>query len=188
MITRLSFAATFVGLSVLCSTGAAQPIFDTKAVSEIQAQYLADLDTVKTKIMALATAIPESSYAWRPAAGTRSVSEALMHVASEWYFFAPMVVGAKPPADFGPPREALPKLEKITAKAEVLSQLEKAWTHGKTAIAAVDPTTLTGKYKVFGRETTLPQATFLMSGDLHEHLGQLITYARSVGVKPPWSR
>jgi hypothetical protein len=28
----------------------------------------------------------------------------------------------------------------------------------------------------------------LMTGDLHEHLGQLVTYARSVGVVPPWSR
>jgi uncharacterized damage-inducible protein DinB len=27
-----------------------------------------------------------------------------------------------------------------------------------------------------------------MDGDLHEHLGQLIAYARSVGVKPPWTK
>jgi hypothetical protein len=27
-----------------------------------------------------------------------------------------------------------------------------------------------------------------MSGDLHEHLGQLIAYARMNGIKPPWSR
>jgi len=26
------------------------------------------------------------------------------------------------------------------------------------------------------------------AGDSHEHRGQLITYARSVGVVPPWSR
>ena len=31
-------------------------------------------------------------------------------------------------------------------------------------------------------------AAFVMSGDMHEHLGQLIAYARSVGVKPPWSK
>jgi len=27
-----------------------------------------------------------------------------------------------------------------------------------------------------------------MDGDLHEQLGQLIAYARSVGVKPPWTK
>jgi hypothetical protein len=27
-----------------------------------------------------------------------------------------------------------------------------------------------------------------MAGDLHEHLGQLIAYARMNGIKPPWSK
>jgi len=27
-----------------------------------------------------------------------------------------------------------------------------------------------------------------MSGDLHEHLGQLIAYARVNGIKPPWTK
>jgi hypothetical protein len=27
-----------------------------------------------------------------------------------------------------------------------------------------------------------------MTDDLHEHLGQLIAYARSIGVKPPWNK
>jgi len=45
---------------------------------------------------------------------------------------------------------------------------------------------LTGKYKPWG--ASLPRSAFGMSGDLHEHLGQLISYSRSVGVKPPWSK
>jgi hypothetical protein len=35
---------------------------------------------------------------------------------------------------------------------------------------------------------TLDGASLAMAGDLHEHLGQLIAYARAVGVKPPWSK
>jgi hypothetical protein len=27
-----------------------------------------------------------------------------------------------------------------------------------------------------------------MTSDLHEHLGQLIAYARMNGVKPPWTK
>ena len=35
---------------------------------------------------------------------------------------------------------------------------------------------------------TIEEAAFAMTDDLHEHLGQLIAYARTNGVKPPWSK
>ena len=162
------------------------PVLDAKSAASVRDQYLADLDTVHVKVLALANAIPEDKYGWRPAAGVRSVSEVLMHIAGEWYVFAPMSVAGKPPADFGAPREALPKLEQITQKSAVIEQLTKAWTHCRAQISSVDPAQLTGRYKPWN--ATLPQAAFVMSGDLHEHLGQLIAYARSVGVKPPWSK
>jgi hypothetical protein len=95
-------------------------------------------------------------------------------------------VSGKAPADFGPPRETLPKLEKIADKTEVLAQLDKAWAHCKAQLADARPAQLTGRYKPWN--ATLGQAAFVMSGDLHEHLGQLIAYARSVGVKPPWTK
>ncbi len=164
----------------------AQDALDAKSVAHLRTQYANDLDTVHVKILALANAIPAEKYTWRPAPGVRSISEVLMHCAGEWYYYVPGSVGKKPPADFGVPKEALPKLEKTTAKADVIAQLNKSWAHSKTELAAADPTTLTGKYKPWG--ITFDQAAFSMSGDMHEHLGQLITYARSIGVKPPWSK
>lgn len=161
-------------------------VMDVRAAAYLRDQYLADLDTLHAKIVALATAIPADKYAWRPAPGVRSISEALMHVAGEWYYFAPMSVAAKAPADFGAPREALPRLEKIADKSLVLAELDKSWTHCKAQLSGVAPASLTGTYRPWN--TTLPRAAFGMTGDLHEHLGQLIAYARSVGVAPPWSR
>ena len=90
-----------------------------EGAAHIRDEYLADLDTVHVKIVALANAIPADKYSWRPTAGVRSVSEALMHVASEWWFYGPRSIGGKEPADFGAPKEKLPALEKITSKAEV---------------------------------------------------------------------
>jgi uncharacterized damage-inducible protein DinB len=165
---------------------AAQPVIDVKAAAHFRDAYLEDLDTVRSKVMALANAIPADKYAWRPAAGVRSISEVLMHVAGEWYFFTPMSLAGKAPADFGAPREALAKLERIADKGAVLAELEKSWAHGRAQVAGADPATLTGTYRPWN--STLSRAAFGMSGDLHEHLGQLVTYARSVGVKPPWSR
>ena len=164
----------------------AQDVLDAKSALHLRNEYAADLDTVHVKIKALANAIPANKYSWRPAAGVRSISEVLMHVASEWFYYVPGSVGGKPPADFGVPKEAMAKLEKVTTKTEVLAQLNKSWAHSKAVLAAADASTLTGNYKPWG--LTLDQSAFSMAGDLHEHLGQLITYARSVGVKPPWSK
>jgi len=165
----------------------AQEVMDARSAAYLRDRYLADMDTVHAKIMALANAIPADKYAWRPAQGVRSVSEVLMHVASEWLYYGPQSVGAKPPADFGPPRQTLPKLEKdFTQKAQVLEQLAKGWAYYVAQMKAVDASKLAGRYPPWN--STLAEAAFGMTGDQHEHLGQLIAYARSVGVQPPWSK
>jgi len=181
-----SFAAPATASAQATPVTSVANVLDVKAATYVRDQYLTELDSLHSKIVALANAIPAEKYAWRPAEGVRSVSEALMHVASEYYFFAPRSLGANPPADFGPPRESLPKLEKITDKTAVLAELDKAWTHCRGQFASVDPAQLTGAYKPWNM--TLVQSTLAMTGDLHEHLGQLIAYARSVGVTPPWSK
>jgi hypothetical protein len=39
-----------------------------------------------------------------------------------------------------------------------------------------------------GRDMTTPQIAVFIGGDLHEHLGQLIAYARMNHIVPPWSK
>ncbi|HEX4682107.1 MAG TPA: DinB family protein [Gemmatimonadaceae bacterium] len=172
--------------SVAPAAAHSQDALDARAVAHLRDQYAADLDTVHAKIMQLARAIPAEKYSWRPAAGVRSVSEALMHVAGEWYYYTPMSVAGTAPPDFGTPREKLPALEKITTKDAVVGELEKSWAHCADQLRAADPSRLTGSYKPWG--IPMDQAAFVMAGDLHEHLGQLIAYARTIGVKPPWSK
>ena len=164
----------------------AQDAFDAKATAHIRDQYVADMDSTHVKLVALAKAIPAEKYSWRPSAGVRTVSEVLMHIVGEWYFYGPRSIGGKEPADFGAPKEKLPALEKITTKAAVLAELDKSWAYCKAQFAAAKPADLTGKYKPWGM--TIDQAAFGMTGDQHEHLGQLIAYARSIGVTPPWSK
>lgn len=184
--TVAAAALSAIAVALPSSPLRAQDVLDVKSATEMRARYLNDLDTVHVKVIALANAIPEDKYAWRPAPGVRSIAEALMHIATEWYFYTPQSVGMKPPADFGAPRETLPKLEKVTKKAEILDHLTRSWAHCKAQVAGANPSQLTGKYKPW--DITLGEAMFVMSGDLHEHLGQMIAYARSVGVKPPWTR
>jgi uncharacterized damage-inducible protein DinB len=165
----------------------AQDAFDARSAAHVRNEYVSDMDTVHVKIVALAKAIPAEKYGWRPAPGVRSVSEVLMHVAGEWYFWAPSSMAGKPPAGFGDPKTKLPALEKdVTAKDAVLAELDRSWAHCVAQLRAGDPATMTGRYRPWN--TTVDAAAFGMSGDMHEHLGQLIAYARSVGVKPPWSK
>lgn len=150
--------------------------------------FLLDIDTLQSKFLALAEAIPAEKYAWRPAPGVRSIGEAFLHVASEWYVFTPIAFGAAPSPAIPRNREAFARFEADASKARVLEQLRAGFAYGRQAVSAVDPATLTGTRRFFGAEHNVVETASLMSGDLHEHLGQLIAYARVNGVRPPWSR
>lgn len=165
---------------------AQQDVLDAKSATHVHAEYLADLTTVHDKLMALADAIPDDKYAWRPSQDVRSVSEVLTHVAGEWFYVCPISLGGKAPADFSPPRSAMAKLEQITGKSDVIERLNKSWAYCKSVFGSVDPTQLTGKYEP--AKMSLARAALRVSGDQHEHLGQLIAYARSLGIKPPWTK
>jgi hypothetical protein len=91
----------------------AQDAFDAKAAGHLREQYLADMDSVHAKFIALAKAIPAEKYSWRPGAGVRSVSEVLMHIVGEWYFYGPRSVGGKEPADFGAPKTSCPPSRRL---------------------------------------------------------------------------
>lgn len=182
----LTIVATTATIA-LPAAARAQNVFDATAAGHVRDRYLADLDTLHARFAALAEAIPADKYSWRPTARVRSVSEVFMHVASEWYYYDPRSVGGNPPADFGTPKDAMAKLETtITTKAAVIAEMNKAWTYGRAQVAGADPATLTGPIKPWGM--TIDQVAIDFPGDLHEHLGQLIAYARMNGVKPPWSK
>src|SRR5262245_41638802 len=79
-------------------TAAGQEILDRKSANEVRNRWVTDLDTVHVKLMALAEAIPEAKYSWRPTPETRSVAQAFMHIVGELYYWGPGLVGGKPPA------------------------------------------------------------------------------------------
>ena len=51
-----------------------------------------------------------------------------------------------------------------------------------------DPATLVGRRRAMGQERTTPEIVLFVAGDMHEHLGQLIAYARMNRIVPPWSK
>ena len=169
-------------------TARAQDAVSAATVTEVRKQFLVDLDTLQSKVLALANAFPEEKYAWRPVAGVRSVSEVLMHVASEYYVFSPQAYNATVSPRIGRGQEAFQKFEKITGKANVVAELKESFDYMKKSVGAVDAASLAGTPKIFGGPRTIVSSSNIMIADLHEHLGQLIAYARMNGVTPPWSK
>ena len=148
------------------------------------ASFIADLDAMREKFIALAEAFPEDTYTWRPMEGVRSVSEVLMLIASEGYGFAPTALGGTAAMS----REESGELSMVTDKAQVIDHLTKGFAHAKMELEAIDPATLLGVRTVFGQERSTVDLVLFVAGDMHEHLGQLIAYARTNQIVPPWSQ
>ena len=164
----------------------AQDVINKDAAAALKASFAADLDTMQKKFVGLAEAFPQDKYTWRPMEGVRSVSEVLMLAAMEGYSFIPMGFGGKA-ADLGS-QQAAQQLRTLTDKTQVIEHLNKGFAHAKAQLESVDPATLTGKRKLMGRDLSSIDATLFIGGDLHEHLGQLIAYARMNKIVPPWSK
>jgi hypothetical protein len=175
-----------LALAAVPSLARAQDVMSKESVVELRTSFLADLETMRGKFVGLAEAFPQDKYAWRPMEGVRSVAEVLMLAAMEGYSFIPNSFGGKP-ADLGGKEQAA-KLRELSDKAQVIDHINKGFAHAKSQLEALDPATLTGKRRVMGQDRSAAQVALLVGGDLHEHLGQLIAYARTNRIVPPWSK
>ena len=157
----------------------------------LTADLLKATSDVEQKLVGLANALSTGQYDWRPGEGVRSVSEVLLHVAADNYFL-PTFIGVPAPA-----------ATKVTAgdyatvqayerqkldRAATIAELTASFDHLKKAMAQVPESRMNENIKVFGSDYTVRAFLLLATTHLHEHLGQMIAYARSNGVTPPWSR
>jgi uncharacterized damage-inducible protein DinB len=143
-----------------------------------RAEFLANLDDVQQKIIALAEATPAEKFAWRSGNDVRSISEVYMHIAGGNYFLATFL-GADAPKMNG-------DMEKtVTKKAEVIAELRKSFEHLRAAVNKDQD--LEAPVKMFGKTTTRRGVLMTVHGHLSEHLGQSIAYARMNNIVPPWS-
>ncbi len=188
-LTRRAIAGVTLaalGLIAVPTLASAQDAISKEAAAAVKATFLADLETIRTKFVGLANAFPQDKYTWRPMDGVRSVSEVLMLAAMEGYSFVPNGFGGKP-ASLGS-QEEVAKIRALSDKTAVIDHLNKGFAHAKAQLEAVDPATLTGKRKMMNREMSVIEVAQFIGGDLHEHLGQMIAYARINRIVPPWSK
>lgn len=158
-----------------------------QAMSVHQAQ-VADLQSMKDKFTSLGAAFPEAKMGWMPMEGTRSVKEVLVLIAAECHVF-PVMVGADPAtgavAGFRAEGERLNAL----STSALLTEVGSAFDYMIAQVGAMDDAAQMAQVRGFSGQQMTANA-FLVDaiGDMHEHLGQLIAYARANEIVPPWSR
>jgi uncharacterized damage-inducible protein DinB len=137
---------------------------------------------VSQQLIALAEAIPAEKFAWRPAAGVRSVGEVYMHIALV-NFYMLSVTGPKMPAEI----KSLDMEKTVTAKVEEIEWLKRSLDAVKTARAALKPGDLQRRVKIYNRDANVDGMYLRIIVHANEHMGQLVAYARMNGIVPPWS-
>ena len=181
---RPALLAVVFAVTALSGTATAQEVISKEAAAALKAPFIADIEEMKTKFVQLAGAFPDDKLTWRPGPGVRSVAEVLALIALEFNGFVPQGWGGKAAKT----RDEMLKLRESTSKAELIGAINTAFDHARAEITAADPATLTGQRKTATAERSLYEFALMISGDMHEHLGQLIAYARMNNVVPPWSK
>jgi uncharacterized damage-inducible protein DinB len=158
------------------STDRTAPSYDMKA------QALLDLQAVNKKCVDLAEALPSDKLTWRPSAHTRSFAEVFLHVAGERYGILSMM-GAKPPAGF----KAREFEKSTTEKDRIVHDLNQSWDFANKTISSMSNVDFAKLLPKLGPQANEGDVVYILIADAHEHLGQLIAYARQNGIVPPWT-
>jgi uncharacterized damage-inducible protein DinB len=156
--------------------------------SEVAA-ILENLAGAGEKLMSLAKATPEDKFSWAPTDEVRTISEVYMHVTGT-NLLLPAALGAAPPEGLeitDSPFAMMAEWEKtITSKDGVLARFGESLEYVHDALASIKD--LDTEVTLLGPPAPKRAYFLILLAHAHEHLGQSIAYARSVGVVPPWSQ
>lgn len=183
---RLQTAAPALCLALAPAGGVAAQESEATFTTDM----MADFERTSGRLVALAEATPEDKFGWAPTEEVRTVSRVYMHIVGT-NMLLPGALGATPPEGLEVPEGgAMAMLQKLeedyTSRDEVIAMLKKSIEYAKTAVPQIED--LETEVNLFGFPGTKRAYLMIMLTHAHEHLGQSIAYARSVGVVPPWSQ
>jgi uncharacterized damage-inducible protein DinB len=166
-------------------------------VPGFKGDYLWEFDIAERQLLALAEALPAERYGWRAAENARSVSEVLVHVAASNFTLlggagieaAPDLYG-KLEGEMGPRLKTMIAknrgLEKtITGKTVVIALLKRSLDGVRAAFTQVTDAELDRPHALSGEPTAVRRLYLRGLAHMHEHMGQLIAYTRSMGLPAP---
>jgi uncharacterized damage-inducible protein DinB len=188
LLSLALIAATVLAAGL--SPSAAAETKKKAAKSDFQSDLVANLTRAGGQLASLAEATPADKFGWRPTEDVRRMSEIYVHVAVA-NILLPTLLGAAPPKgiaipekpfDLGPAWEA-----EVTSKEAVIARLKESFEYAAAAVRALPAKGLDAEVDVFGFPASKRAYLLILMSHAHEHLGQAIAYARTVGVVPPWT-
>jgi uncharacterized damage-inducible protein DinB len=180
ILTSVVLSAGVIGASAQTSDMAAAD--HTAPSYDIKAQSLADLQMVQKKFVDLANAIPADKFTWRPSEDSRSFAEVFLHVAGERYQILALG-GPTPPAGF----DGKTFEKSTTDKARIVDDLNQTWEFAQKTINGMSNADFAKLLPKLGPQANAGDVVYILVADAHEHLGQLVAYARENGIVPPWT-
>ncbi len=153
------------------------------------ADILMSFSDSESKVMALAKAVPEDKYSWRPAPSVRSFGEVLVHIVAGNKLLLKLATSAPSASELNATFEEQSKFEKQAfQKAQILEMLTESFATVRKSLESARPGTLARPADFFGTPTTCRGIFVNLDVHIAEHLGQAIAYARMNGITPPWSQ
>jgi peptidylprolyl isomerase len=149
----------------------------------------APLADIEEEVMALAKAVPEEKYSWRPASGVRTFQQVFLHIAYGNLLMLNMASGSSTDDALRKQAEENYKNEdQPINKAKVIEALTSSFAAIHRAVDSASNNSLSREIKIYGTATTNRSELIRLETHIAEHLGQAIAYARMNGIVPPWSQ
>jgi uncharacterized damage-inducible protein DinB len=169
-------------------------------LSQFHREYLRELEIAHKQLIALAEAVPEEAYNWRPAADARTFSAVLVHVAAgnlmllyraDVYSPAVMelcgaVEGEGLQQWVGMVRQGFHLERTVTAKPDVMDLLKRSFDEVREAFAAASDEEICQLRDMAGEPSTFRRLYLRILAHANEHMGQAVAYARAMGFHAPW--
>ena len=160
----------------------AAPLSAQSATPDFREEWRGQFESSARKLVALAEAMPEDAYDWRPMEGVASVVEVYMHIARYNYMYPDQNMGVAASRPYATLEE-----DPVT-KGEAVEILSASLDHVRAVVDGMSDEELQRPTRLYGRDVANWAVLFQLVTHMNEHLGQSIAYARSNGVVPPWSR
>lgn len=153
--------------------GVRQCVATGSVSEELQKQW----DFVRNTVLAMAAAIPEDKYDYRPAPEVRSFREQLTHIVDETLMYTSLAAGKKPDRNFA---------QTLKRKDEIRKALAEVYSRGdKLFVDFTDQQLLElVPGRTSERQTRMSLLVFNILDNM-DHYGNLVVYMRVNGLVPP---